>query len=189
MYGRSVQMAVKAPMISAIGNKRIQKLSAFSLIEILLVLALMAVASSIVIFNFAAFANKGDSLNTEEILDASIRKGRYLAASTKKIIVLYYEDQTGQLVLSSDNTTLVQFQLDEVFGENGRGSIEFYSVLSSEGMSPIVDPVQSRSQIAAVQFAPDRSSTPFVVEIDEGEGTSKRHVYDPFSSLRKVSSP
>ena len=188
MYGRSVQMAVKAPMISAIGNKRIQKLSAFSLIEILLVLALMTVASSIVIYNFAAFANKGDSLSTEDILDASIREGRYLAASTKKIIVLYYDDQTGQLVLSSDNNTLVQFKLDEVFRENGRGSIEFYSVLSSEGMSPIVDPVQSRSQIVAVQFAPDRSSTPFVVEIDEGEGTSKRHVYDPFSSLRKVSS-
>lgn len=189
MYGRSVQMAVKAPMISATGNKRIQKLSAFSLIEILLVLALMAVASSIVVYNFAAFANRGDSLNTEDTIDAAIREGRYLAASTKKIIVLNYEEQTGQLVLSSDNNAVAEFQLDEVFGENGRGTIEFYSVPSSEGMSPIVDPAQSRSQIVAVQFAPDRSSTPFFVEINFGEGTSERHVYDPFSSLRKVSSP
>ena len=84
---------------------------------------------------------------------------------------------------------MAEFQLDEVFGENGRGTIEFYSVPSSEGMSPIVDPAQSRSQIVAVQFAPDRSSTPFIVEINDGEGTSERHVYDPFSSLRKVSSP
>ena len=189
MYGHSVPMEVKASMISATGNKQIQKLSAFSLIEILLVIALMAVASSILIYNFAAFTDRVDNLNTEDTLNAAIREGRYLAASTKKIVALHYEEQSGQLVLSSDNNALLQFQLDEVFGENGRGSIKFYSVSSSEGMSSIVDPAQSLSQIVAVQFAPDRSSTPFVVEINDHEGISERHIYDPFSSLRKASSP
>jgi prepilin-type N-terminal cleavage/methylation domain-containing protein len=62
-------------MISAIGNKREHPSSGFSLIEILLVLALVAVAGSIVIYNFAAFADRDGSLDTKETVHAAIRKG------------------------------------------------------------------------------------------------------------------
>jgi hypothetical protein len=34
-----------------------------------------------------------------------------------------------------------------------------------------------------ISFAPDRSSSPFVVEIDTGKGTAARFTFDPFSSL------
>jgi len=55
----------------------------------------------------------------------------------------------------------------------------------ARGLTPFEDPSQTQLEISEVSFAPDRSSSPFVVEIDSGNGRPERIVFDPFSSLRK----
>jgi len=62
-------MAQKAPMTLATGNSRRRSgRSGFTLIEILLVIALIALASSVVIVNFIAFTDRGDDSSPEEVL-------------------------------------------------------------------------------------------------------------------------
>lgn len=153
--------------------------SAFSLIEIVLVIALMAVAASVVIANFAAFADRGNETSPEETLRAAIRAARFQAASERSVTTLSYDQESGALVLSGGES----FPLNADFGKEGRGEIRFYLVPPAEGMGSFPDAKSSQLETKEVSFAPDRSSSPFAVEIDLGQGAPERLVFDPFSSL------
>jgi type II secretory pathway pseudopilin PulG len=155
----------------------------FTIIEIVLVLALMAVAASVVIANFVAFADRGGELSAEETLHSAIRSARFQAASSRRTAELRFDKETGSLTVSSGTT----HPLSANFGANEAGEIRFFLVPPTTGLSSFPDPADSRLETKVLRFAPDRSSTPFVAEIDSGRGTPQRLVFDPFSSLVRSS--
>lgn len=168
-------------MILATGNNR-PGLSrgGFTLIEILLVIALIALAVSVVLVNFTAFADREDSSSPQEVLTAAIRKARFIAAADRITTKLSYDRENGALQI---DPTGDQFPINSDFGPEGRGEIRFFLIPSAEGLSPFPEPDRSTLETPAVAFAPDRSSSPFIVEINSGQGTPARLRYDPFSSL------
>lgn len=157
--------------------------SAFTLIEIVLVIALMAIAASVVIANFVAFADRGNVTSPEETLRTAIRAARFHAAGSREVTSLRFDEASGALRLSSDQS----FPLNADFGKDGSGEIRFYLVPPAEGMGPFPEAVRTQLETPEVRFAPDRSSSPFVAEIDSGRGTPLRLVFDPFSSLVRAS--
>ena len=168
-------------MTLAIGNQRaVPDRSGFTLIEILLVIALISVAVSVVLVNFNAFANRGDSTSPEEVLTAAIRQARFIAAAERITTELRYDEESGTLRIEPTDE---QFTIHADFGRDGRGEIRFFLIPPAEGLGPFPDPKRSTRQTPAVAFAPDRSSSPFVAEIDIGSGTPTRLRYDPFSSV------
>lgn len=154
--------------------------SGFTLIEILLVIALITIASSVVIINFTAFANRGDTQSPEEVLSAAIRKARFIAAADRVVTELRYDDETGTLVIEPFGES---FTINSDFGPDGRGRIEFYLIPPAEGLRPFPDPQRTTLKTPTVSFAPDRSSSPFIAEIDTGQDSPVRLRYDPFSSV------
>jgi len=168
-------------MILATGNNRPGPASrGFTLIEILLVIALIAVSVSVVIVNFTAFADRGDSTSPQEVLTAAIRKARFIAAADRITTKLSYDEESGHLQIDPAGE---QFPINSDFGPDGRGEIRFFLVPSAEGLSPFPEPDRSTLETPAVAFAPDRSSSPFIAEIDSGQGSPIRLRYDPFSSV------
>lgn len=172
-------------MILATGNRRGNPRSGrnrggFTLIEILLVIALIALSVSVVIVNFNAFADRGENTSPEEVLTAAIRKARFIAAAERITTRLRYDDQTGRLQI---DPTDEQFPINSNFGPGGRGEIRFFLIPPAEGLRPFPDPERSTLQTPAVAFAPDRSSSPFIAEIDSGSGAPSRLRFDPFSSV------
>ncbi|MGJ8639050.1 MAG: pilus assembly FimT family protein [Opitutaceae bacterium] len=167
-------------MTSAIGKFR-RPSRGFTIIEVVLVLGLIALAASIMIVNVTSIAERGGDLNPEETLKAAIRKARYVAADKGTVVTIQYDEESGDLILSSGD----RFDLGVEYGEEGRGKVNFFLVQPSEGLSPLTDPEDARIEVSQVRFAPDRSSNPFVVEMDSGTGTPQRLVFDPFSSLQK----
>jgi len=162
---------------------RLSRLSrGFTIVEIVLVLGLMALAGGLVIANFTSMAERGASQTTQEILRSAINQARYLAASERQIIEMSYDEDAGELTLSSGDS----FPLGEMYGSGTRGNISFYLIPSARGTDPFTDPLATRMSTAKIQFAPDRSSSPFVVEIDTGGGNPQRHLFDPFSSLERT---
>jgi type II secretory pathway pseudopilin PulG len=185
MRGRGDRMAPKALMILATG-RHADKASAtkgFTLIEIVLVLGLMAFATAVVITNFASLADRGDSQSSEEILQAAVRDARYIAASERIVSELRFDKGSGSLVISSESSSDKTFPLDVRFNSEGSASMQFYLVPPSEGLASPIDASRTRIETNVVKFASDRSSSPFVVDIDTGSGTPKRLIFDPFSSL------
>jgi prepilin-type N-terminal cleavage/methylation domain-containing protein len=170
MHGRGDRMVPKALMILATGKQADQAFGTkgFTLIEIVLVLGLMAFAAAVVITNFASLADRGDSLSSEEILQAAVSEARFVAASERIVT----EPSSGK-----------NFPLSERFNSEGPASMQFYLVPPSEGLAAPADASRTRLETNVVKFAPDRSSSPFVVDIDTGSGTPKRLIFDPFSSL------
>lgn len=167
-------------MISAIG-KRNRLRDGFTIIEIVLVLGLIALAGAVVVTNFSSMADRGGQLTTEETIQAAIRRARFVAASERALITLSFDEKAGALRLSNDE----HFELGPEYGANGKSEIRFYLVPPAEGLSPYADPSKTRLETSEISFAADRSSSPFVVEIDNGSGTPDRVVFDPFSSLRR----
>jgi prepilin-type N-terminal cleavage/methylation domain-containing protein len=168
-------------MILATGNRRRGAArSGFTLIEILLVIALIALASSVVIVNFIAFADRGDSTSPQEVLTQAIRRARFVAAADRMTTKLRYDDESGTLQIEPLGES---FPINANFGPQGRGEIRFFVIPPAQGLGRFPDPEQTTLQVPTVAFAPDRSSSPFVVEIDSGSGTPVRLRYDPFSSV------
>lgn len=178
MFGRSARMASKAPMTLETGNSRSS--CGFTLIEILLVLALMALATSVVLVNFVAFAERGDSSNPADVLRDAVREARFQAAADRVVTHLSYDQENGRLVLDPGAQS---FALNSDFTEVGRGEIRFYLIPPGEGLGALPEPADTRLETATVRFAPDRSSSPFVAEIDTGWGSPERIAFDPFSSI------
>lgn len=179
-------MALKAPMILVTGKqfgKSPTHRVGFTLIEIVLVLGLMAFAAAIVITNFASLADRGDSQSSVEILQSAVRQARYLAASERSTTELRFDKETGSLIIASAAGTAETFALDKTFDRDGPGVLLFYLVPPAEGLNTAPAPMRTRLETSHVEFAPDRSSSPFAVNIDTGSGTPERLIFDPFSSL------
>lgn len=187
-FGHWVRMEQKAPMISAIGNHKQatapKSAAGFSLIEILLVLALIAIASTVVIVNFAAFADRGSSLNTVDNLNHAVRTARFLAVQEHQEMSLRFDPEGGQLLIEVGKRMVDTIVLDDTFKTNGGSVIRFYLIPSSKGLLKTAEASDAQTETPLVRFAPDGTSTPFVAAIDTGGGTEERFSYDPFSNLR-----
>ena len=155
---------------------------AFSLIEIVLVLALIALATSAVILNFDSFMGKDASPSTRESLSEAIRYARTQAAKKQSLTELYFDQEQGALVVALSSNTLKTFPLtDPNFQSTGSGSISFYLIQPAEGLKPFPSVRNSNFALERIQFNSDRSSTPFIVRIDDGINPEETIVYDPFS--------
>lgn len=155
---------------------------AFSLIEIVLVLALIALATSAVILNFDSFIGKGEKISTRESLSQAIRYARIEAAKKQHLTELYFDQEQGALIVASQSGTLKTFPLtDPNFQSTGSGDITFSLIPSAEGLRPFPSARNSNFTLEKIQFNSDRSSTPFIVRIDDGINPEETIVYDPFS--------
>ncbi len=167
-------------MISETGNSREPTNGGFTLIEIVLVLALVALVTSLVLVNFNAFIDRGNAINPADVLRTAVRDARFKAGAERVNTQLAFDAERGALVVEPGNAV---YPLNADFGKEGRGAIRFYLGAPAEGLTPIPEIGRSRLETPRVEFAPDRSSSPFVAEIDPGFGTPERLVFDPFSSI------
>ncbi|CAI8276215.1 MAG: Uncharacterised protein [Opitutia bacterium UBA7350] len=172
-------------MTSAIGNLPKTRPAGFSLIEILLVLALMAIGGTVVILNFQAYADRGQQNDTVEVLTRSVQKARFFAVEGRVETQLRFDAERGCLLVERAGLSLYDQDLGSEFrGYNGNRVI-FLRVPSAEGLESPPPPSEAEDPITHVRFAPDGSCTPFVAEINSGSGKARRLAFDPFSNLRK----
>lgn len=186
MSGHWDRMVLKVQMISATGNRSapVNNRAGFTLIEIVLVLGLIAVATTILITNFASIADRDNALTTEEILSAAVRKARFIAASKRTTTYLGFDKESNSLQINIEGDEGTEtFTLQESFKEIRSAEIRFYLISSSRGLAPAIKAARARMEVKTIRFAADRSSSPFVVEIDLGSGAPDRLQFDPFSSL------
>jgi len=169
-------------MISETG-KRESLPAGFSLLEVVLVLGIIAIAASMVITNFSSIASRGEQMTTEDTLRAAIRHTRSMAARHRKELTLSFDQQQGWLVVSDGR----QFKLAAPFARQAADQISFYLVPPSTGLSSFLAPLQTMQPTQKVIFGSDGSSSHFVAEINTAVGTVRQYSYDPFSNLtRKI---
>lgn len=150
----------------------------FTLIELILVIALIALVGGLMVVNARAILSGLGEEPVDRILQKAVREARYQAASLKEPAYLIYDEESGSLeVLSGTGTKLAAFPTAEgtEFPE-----IEFEQILPASGLDGF-----GRDETAPVNqvvFRPDRSSTPFQAIISEGVRSFTLR-YDPFSAI------
>ena len=72
-------------------NRASASRAGFTLLEIILVFALIALAASVIIANFTTFLNFEDRVDPEETLRAAIRSARFQAASGRGEATLRFD--------------------------------------------------------------------------------------------------
>jgi prepilin-type N-terminal cleavage/methylation domain-containing protein len=154
---------------------------AFSLLELIVALALVAVLATIFI---VSIPNLMDGLATRplpEILQKAVRDARYQAALKKEIVSLRFDAEKGAFVVF-DRSGATLAERESGYGPESREiAVRFFQIMPLEGVSSFRASGEQVG-IELVRFHPDRSSTPFVAELDIGNVRS-RHRYDPFSDL------
>ena len=174
-----------AATISATGkSKPVRHASGFTLIEICLVLGLIAAVTGLFIMNVAKMADRSDDVAADRVLINAIREARFMAARSRSTTTLVYDSNSGSLTFSNGIGDSDKISMGEPFTSDRSAEIRFYLVPASEGISPPFNPETTRMEAQEIRFAPDRSSSPFVVELDFGSGTeAQRMIFDPFSNL------
>ena len=85
----------------------------FTLLEIIIVFALITLASGVIITNFATFLNFDEQINTEDSLRTAIRSARFQAARERRVTTLSFDGEAGTLVVDGGES----FQLNSNFSK------------------------------------------------------------------------
>lgn len=158
-------------MISETGNNRQR---GFSLIEILVVIGLIALAGGLVAINAKGILQGLGQEPVDRIFLKALREARFQAAFRKEATRLRYDDESAKLLIfNQDGAQIEEFSLDD---EDLR--VTFEQVLPARGLGRIGR--EGTTEIEAVVFRQDRSSTPFIVTFDTKDGTFSQR-FDPFS--------
>lgn len=162
------------------GAGRHRRDQGFTLLEVLVIVFLVGLLSGLVMVSIGAILNGIGTPPIDRTLRNAVREARYQAASTKEPVTLRYDEEAGAFVIE-DSRGKELLSIPTGYGADPRDlEIAFFQVLPWEGTASIRD--QETVPIPAVTFHPDRSSTPFAVELEvERERETLR--FDPFSDI------
>ncbi len=151
----------------------------FSLIEIIIAIALIALITGLFVANMPGLTDGLGARPLEDILQKSVRDARYQAALNKERVSLVFDpERSAFIVFSEANQELAS--RESGYAEEDNVSVTFEQFLPYEGLNSRGQ--QERIEIPLVRFHPDRSSTPFIAILNI-ENKRSEHRYDPFSDL------
>lgn len=173
---------------------------AFTLLEILVVIALMALVAGLAASNFS-FVENASRRPPKAVLMEGIKLARVAAADAGEEVSMYFDPESRDIVLrtSFDGRELARmnlFSMDaqarekmarraeetgEVF-ELPEASLAFYPVYPGEwGFSK--SDAEGAETLPCIRFASDSTMTPARIELKIGEKTVASFEVDPFSGL------
>lgn len=152
----------------------------FTLIELIIVIALVALVGGLVVVNAEAIFRGLGEEPVDRILRKAVREARFQAAYLKEPVQLAFEEEGARFLLTgSGGQKLADFPTG-LNGTSDNLSIEFEQILPEEGLNRNSTP--ETMEIEVVTFRPDRSSTPFQALIDEDVRPYVLR-FDPFSDI------
>jgi len=156
---------------------------AFSLVEVLLVLAFIAMIGGLIVTNTDALMRGLGPPPLPRTLTMAVREARYQAAAEKQPMRLSFDHDAGAFLVTSEAGEQ-RASIESGYGaDNPRVSVTFYKLIFQRGAdADVFSSERERIEVDSVRFLPDRSSTPFEVEL-EAEGERSTHRYDTFSDI------
>jgi prepilin-type N-terminal cleavage/methylation domain-containing protein len=152
----------------------------FTLIELIIVIALIALVGGLVVINAEAIFRGLGEEPVDRILRKAVREARFQAAYLKEPVQLSFEEEDAVfLVTGAGGQSLARFETGLEDTTNDL-YVEFEQILPEEGLNRNNSP--ETAEIDVVTFRPDRSSTPFQAIIDEDRWSYTLR-FDPFSDI------
>ena len=158
---------------------------AFTVIELILVIALVGAIASLVVINIDNLFERADEVPVESLLAMAVKEARYRATIEKEMVHLNYNPETAAFeVMSNSGYLVAQIPTDFEPGKDEL-TVEFFAILPGEGR-PLgrIDPNDVELQeISRVAFDALLVSPPFVTRMEYG-GYEVAFRFDPFSNVQ-----
>ena len=166
-------------------NCGIQRTSGFSLIEILLVFALVAIGLAVTVVNFDVFETSGRSEPPEKIALGAIREARMAAIVAQEWTYLTWDAEKRSFDISTlAGGTIQSFPVERgVDAAADNLEVIFETIPSAfNGRTPFNFRQNNTSTLERVAFSPQRVSNPFILKVNDGDIAFEQRI-DPFSSM------
>ncbi|MGJ3241920.1 MAG: pilus assembly FimT family protein [Opitutales bacterium] len=155
---------------------------AFTLIEILLVIALIALGATLVVVNFDAF---GDDLGDPplRVFRQVLTEARTRAAAEKRVIWIRFSEEDATLRIEDRTGRLLNRHPLKTGPDAPTVAFRFLSPPVARGTDPVGWPADRETlfPLARVACHPERWIAPFTLVLTEGE-TETYIPFDPFSA-------
>lgn len=151
----------------------------FTLLEVLLVLALLALVSTLVIANFDAIFRGFQGEPIEDTVQKAVVEARYLAAYQKEAVFLEYNPGNATLQITNafgDLFEEIPTKIDPATLE-----ITFFPIRPQNGSTALTP--DTLTPISRIAFHPDSSSQPAAIQIEQ-DGEISTLIFDSFSNAR-----
>ncbi|MGB0369778.1 MAG: pilus assembly FimT family protein [Opitutales bacterium] len=162
-----------------------QRVRGFSLIEIVLVFALISVATAMTVVSFDMLGDSGQSEPPENVALQAIRTARIAAISEQEWTYLSWNAENRAFEISTLNGGVIEKIVLErnIPVDQDELEVMFQSVPSEfHERTPFDFRQRGENELKRVAFSPQRVSTPFILNIKDGSIEFTRTI-DPFSSL------
>ncbi len=164
---------------------RNRNLSGFTMVEIVMVIALIALAATLVVVNVDTLFDNADTVPTEELLFLAVREARYRAALEKETVYLRYDIPSVSFEITRENgAVLAQIPTDHNLRDDPL-EVVFFTVLPGQGRSTTsyLNYEPELSPMSRVPFSPLLVSPHFIAQLNF-RGIAPAFRFDPFSSVQ-----
>ncbi len=165
--------------------KKGNQLHAFSLIELMLAMGILALITGLVITNIDAIFAGQNEKTLPQLLKIAVRDARYIAAIRKEIVFLSFDEEKKEIIIiNSQGNVLSSFDSGKNVN-NSSHQVTFHQLLPDRGTFFSSSQKPKSEAVKRIAFDPDRSSTPFMATLVY-EDIESTHQFDPFSDLELV---
>ena len=175
---------------SAIGDPRpgpAPSISGFSMIEILLVIALIGVLASIFVINFDALIRQNESDSLEQAFWKASSEARNFAMFERRVQDLRYDPESLAYLVGAVDT-VKRYAVDTSdWSDEKQVEVLFKQNLSDDSYRLIGGKLITLREIPLVRFFPDGTCMPFILEIRVDEDLRSIEV-DPWSGAELLAS-
>lgn len=166
------------PMISGTGNN--QQRLAFTLVEVMLVIAILVMVTGIALSGLASLSNHLDQQPPQETFRAALREARLLARESKLRTRLSYHPDTQSLVITDENNQRLSehnFTHESISLE----SFNLYPIEADASLYGKISQVAANDPILFLDFMPSGASSHAYVEIITTQEHTRYRI-EPFSN-------
>ena len=154
---------------------------AFTLIELMLTMALIALLSSLFIWNIQSLLKQGELEGLQNELWSAVDKAKQGAVFNRVLHRVRFDSENQAFMVSADGEE-VPFKVDiSALGEDVEIEVIFKLMLPRDGYRLIQGELVTHKEIETITFYPDGTCTPFSVDLKIAEYESSYQI-DPWTS-------
>lgn len=156
---------------------------AFTLIEMMLTIALIALLSSLFIWNIDSLLKQGELESLQNELWGAVERAKQSAVFSRQPHVVRFDEELQAFIVSAGSEQIT-FEVDtDGFSEGVEIAVAFNETLPKDGYRLVRGELVTQREIESVTFYPDGTCTPFSVDLRIGEYESAFQI-DPWTGCQ-----